>query len=303
MSKSFFAYIFFLGTITSTLPAYELSIATIFQNEAPYLQEWIEYHRMVGVEHFWLYNDESTDNWEEVLRPYRAEKIVEVINWPSHGFKNYIVNQRNSCKDALKRATGVTKWLALMDVDEFLHPDQERTVTECLAKHFSHAAGVYIHWHHFGTGGITLQDGESLLFQLTTCGNMCHPKNSTGKSIVRPECTQPDDLLSNHHFAMKQGARYYNGDGQELTLLGPDLKLDGKVHSKLIRLNHYTMRDENFFHSVRLARTRGLGLEERLVWEHYHAFNLEQDRTIIDFIREKHPEKYEKFWKSRVVNR
>ena len=30
---------------------FELAIAAIFRNEAPYLREWIEFHRLVGVEH------------------------------------------------------------------------------------------------------------------------------------------------------------------------------------------------------------------------------------------------------------
>ena len=62
------------------------------------------------------------------------------------------------------------------------------------------------------------------------------------------------------------------------------------------------MRDEKFFHNVRLARARGIGIQESLVWEHYHAFNQEQDKAIINFIQEKHPEAYEKFWKSRILS-
>lgn len=38
-----------------------LSIGAIFKDEAPYLAEWIEFHRLVGVEHFFLYDNLSTD--------------------------------------------------------------------------------------------------------------------------------------------------------------------------------------------------------------------------------------------------
>ena len=31
---------------------YEFAICTIFKNNASYLKEWIEFHRMMGVEHF-----------------------------------------------------------------------------------------------------------------------------------------------------------------------------------------------------------------------------------------------------------
>jgi hypothetical protein len=40
-----------------------LSICAIFKDEAPYLQEWIEFHRLLGVEKFYLYNNNSRDNF------------------------------------------------------------------------------------------------------------------------------------------------------------------------------------------------------------------------------------------------
>jgi len=298
-----FVFAFFLRIIANTQPTYELSIAAIFQNEGPFLQEWIEYHRMVGVEHFWLYNDKSTDNWEEVLRPYITEKIVEIIDWPSHGFKHHIVNQVNAYKDALKKSTGVTKWLALIDIDEYILPAQERTVTECLSNHFAHAAGVYINWRNFGTNGVSLQANESMLFRLTACSIPNHFYNSIGKSIVKPEYVQLDDVWYAHHFVLKPGAVYCNGDAQPLKFMGIDLKLDRKAHNKFLRINHYTMHDENFFRNIKLARDRGIGIEEKIIWGNYHAFNKTQDKTIIHFIRKKHPTIYEKFWKSRIVSK
>ena len=123
--------------VAAAQPLYKLSIAAIFQNEAVYLDEWIKYHRMVGVEHFLLYNDASEDDWQKVLNPYIAEGVVEVISWPSQSRKHFIGNQISAYQDALKKLNGVSEWLALIDLDEFLLPAQERTVTDCLKKHFS----------------------------------------------------------------------------------------------------------------------------------------------------------------------
>lgn len=39
-------------------PVY-LSICAIFKDEAPYLPEWIEFHRSVGVERFFLYDNSA----------------------------------------------------------------------------------------------------------------------------------------------------------------------------------------------------------------------------------------------------
>lgn len=295
MSRLLFMYTLLFATIFGSLPAYQLSIATIFQNEAPYLKEWIEYHRMVGVQHFWLYNDASTDNWAEVLAPYIEQGIVEVTDWASPTTAAFISYQCMANIDAIKKARGVSKWLALIDTDEFLLPAQERTVTECLNKHFANAAGVYINWHHFGTGGVRLKPGQSMLFTLTACSDQYHPSNKTGKSIVRPECIRVDDVWNTHHYVLESDKYYCNGDGQQLSFAGLDLKLDGKIHNKFMRINHYRMRDENFFYNVRLERTRRYGLPEWLLWQHYHEFNKKQDSTIIQFMHQKHPGRYQKW--------
>lgn len=299
MFKLILTLAFLIQTIAvaDNQPRYKLAVASIFRNEEPYLKEWIEYHRMVGVDHFWLYNDSSQDNWEEVLQPYVEQGLVEIINWPVPSSKHFIQYQCNAYKDALKKATGVTTWLALIDLDEFLLPAEESTVTECLTKHFLHAAAIYINWFHFGTSEVYLSKGENYLSRLTQCAKKYHPTNNTGKSIVRPECIQLDKFWNPHHFVLKPSSYYYNGDAERLSFEGLDLKLDGKVHNTFIRLNHYTMRDESFFHNVKLARAGGIGIDESLVWEHYHAFNQEHDEAIINFIEQKHPYMYEKFWK------
>ena len=38
---------------------HEIAIVAIAKNEGPYLREWIEYHRLVGIKRFYLYDNES----------------------------------------------------------------------------------------------------------------------------------------------------------------------------------------------------------------------------------------------------
>lgn len=45
------------------------SICAIFKNEGTYLREWIEYHLMIGFDHIFLYNNFSTDNYVDIIRP------------------------------------------------------------------------------------------------------------------------------------------------------------------------------------------------------------------------------------------
>jgi hypothetical protein len=68
------------GQIDQKEYKYDLAICAIFQDEAPYLKEWIEFHRLVGVEHFYLYNHRSRDHYQEVLKPYILSGLVELID-------------------------------------------------------------------------------------------------------------------------------------------------------------------------------------------------------------------------------
>lgn len=61
-----------------TSKKYKIVLCAIFKNEGRFLKEWIEYHRLIGVDHFFMYNNNSTDNYIEILSKYINEGIVFV---------------------------------------------------------------------------------------------------------------------------------------------------------------------------------------------------------------------------------
>lgn len=108
---------------------FNLSICAIFKNEAKYLKEWIEYHRLLGVDHFYLYNIGSRDYFQLTLRPYIRDGIVTLINWPealsdqdeSNADKWALSTQIPAYENAINFiARNETKWLAIIGIDEFL---------------------------------------------------------------------------------------------------------------------------------------------------------------------------------------
>lgn len=282
-----FCLILFLKSSLYASPSHRLSIASMFYNEAPYLHEWIAYHRMIGIEHFWLYNNCSTDNWQEVLQPYIDEGVVEVIPWLTEFnpacFKHI---QMAAFKDSVARGTGNTVWLALIDIDEFLLPMKDLSLQECLEKYFAEAAAIYVTWRNFGTGGVYIAKGEPILPYLTRCSLRSHPENGIGKSIVRPEWVQIEEMYYPHHFPLKAGGGYVNGDRQPLFFNQTNLQVDGEHHDSIIRINHYKLRDENFYQNVRLANKYLLKEEKDKLIEHYESFSKTEDFTIIDLIQQ-----------------
>ncbi len=52
---------------TPIIKKYNLSICGIMKDEGPYLVEWLEFHKLVGVEKFYLYDNSSSDNSIDIL--------------------------------------------------------------------------------------------------------------------------------------------------------------------------------------------------------------------------------------------
>ena len=49
--------------VDKNLFPYDLAVVAIFKDEGRYLREWLDYHLLAGVEHFYLYNNDSADNF------------------------------------------------------------------------------------------------------------------------------------------------------------------------------------------------------------------------------------------------
>lgn len=135
---------------------YKVSICAIFKDEAPYLKEWIEFHRIVGVEHFFLYNNKSSDDYLDILTPYIDEGIVSLKDWPQPQ------SQMAAYKDFMENNAHETKWVGFIDLDEFVVPMKYETIYEFLSK-YNKRPSVIIYWKFFGTSGRINRDIKSLV--------------------------------------------------------------------------------------------------------------------------------------------
>ncbi|AWK07245.1 hypothetical protein HYN56_24655 [Flavobacterium crocinum] len=160
-------------------PKYTFSVCAIFKNEDLSLKEWIEYHLNIGVEHFYLYNNNSTDSFELILEPYVKNDIVTLISWPLAQEQ-----QMPAYSDCFDRFKNETKWLAYIDLDEFICPFYETDIKKWIGK-FSNYPSVYIYWKMFGTSGIIEHNKEKLIIeQYISCWDKYY---DIGKSIINTQ--------------------------------------------------------------------------------------------------------------------
>jgi len=123
-----------------------LSAVVMVKDEALYIEEWLEYHLLLGIRKFYIYDNESIDNLTEILQPYIKSGIVEYKYFP--GSKKQIV----AYNDVLQKAKTETYWLAVIDIDEFIVPIKDETIADFL-KDFEQYAGVEINWLMYGSSG------------------------------------------------------------------------------------------------------------------------------------------------------
>src|SRR5262249_59468593 len=115
-----------------TRPPIGLAICAIFRDEARYLAEWVSFHRIQGVERFYLYDNRSTDDWRSQLAPEIAAGGVEVQDWP------LVPGQGPAATDCIGRHRSGTRWIAFIDIDEFLFSPTGRPLPEVLRRFRSH---------------------------------------------------------------------------------------------------------------------------------------------------------------------
>ena len=136
--------------IDKNLFPYNLSIVTIMKGEAPYVKEWLDYHLLAGVDHFFIYDNESPDNLKEILQPYIDAGVVTYIFYPGK------CRQMESYIDAAKKFRFLSRYIAWIDADEFIFPKSKSTIVEVVDEIFStypNASGLAVNIHNYGSNG------------------------------------------------------------------------------------------------------------------------------------------------------
>lgn len=124
-----------------------LAVVAIFRDEAPYLKEWLDFHLKAGVDHFFLFNHSSVDNFREILSEYPTK--VTLRDWAGRQPAAY---QRA----VIDYGIGY-RWMMFIDVDEFVFPSDLGTLPEVL-KGMEREDLILLPWRVFGTGGIDDRD-------------------------------------------------------------------------------------------------------------------------------------------------
>jgi hypothetical protein len=219
-------------------PAIPLAVCAIFKDEAPYLAEWVTFHQMMGVREFYLYDNGSTDDWRRELLPELRSGTVQVTDWAAPSGDA----QLSAYRDCLDHRRGRARWMAFIDIDEFLFSPTGKTLPAVLSSYERHPA-VIVRWHVYGPSGLK-EPPQGLVtetFRLRAPDD--HLLSAYGKPVVDPRRTishVTTPHLFMHYDARKPWRFDHPVDEAGRIFSGPSI-----TPTEVLRINHYYVKSES----------------------------------------------------------
>lgn len=242
-----------------TPPASYLSVCAIAKNEGPYFKEWLEWHLGKGVEKFYIYDNESTDGTRELLEPYIRSGIVDYKYWPGHR------QQLAAYDDCLENNRLSSRWMAFIDLDEFIVPVRDASIPEFL-KGLELFAAVEINWLVYGSGGRKDKTPGTMMERFRFHSKPEHYLNRHVKSIVNPR--RVFTMIGCHEVARISGDTA-DSHGQPVRRHFRERE----PQQDIIRINHYAVRSYEEF-IEKQARGRASGTQPTVKPEYFIQYDL-----------------------------
>lgn len=223
---------------------YDLAIVAILKNEGHYLKEWLDYYLLAGVDHFYLYDNDSTDDYETIIAPYIEAGLVTSICL-SGGSAQYA-----AYNFAVRDYRFECRYMAFIDLDEFIYPkNTTETITATLddiLKNFPEASGLAVNWQLFGSNGQQTADySRGVLERFTRRAPIdwvvpiphrtIPGGNAQIKTIANPRSIY---FFGSSHFPIYfEGCYSVNENGKRV-----DSYCNNPVTTAKIALNHYNVK-------------------------------------------------------------
>jgi hypothetical protein len=240
-----------------------LCIVTMFKNESHIITEWINHYINQGVEHFFMIDNNSNDDYLKHLLPYiNNGKVTLILDTRKHSQVNcYNEHFLEPCKKY--------DWVLVCDLDEFVYARKEyKTIPEYLCQLNSSVSQIAIPWKIFGSNGFnTLDKIQPISVTKTFIKRIDYDKMqnlqgvkfdnnnkySFNKCIVRTNKLMQFDIHS--HIT--------NGGNTTTTTIDPLFHIgyafsiinENILKHSCLHLNHYPIQSFEWF--MRIKATRG----------------------------------------------
>lgn len=237
-----------------------IGLLAIFRNESHILKEFIDHYIRQGIDHFYLINNASEDNFMPILEEY--SNIVTLKHEPYVGPTQTLElggRQLEAYNEILPEVT--TDWLYICDLDEFAYAREDSTIKSFINTWGKKFEQVLIPLKTFNSNG-HIQQPNSVIKSFTS--RRASEAYMLYKPIVRTECIEKIKI---NYCTLKRGVTTNSSltlfsDSfvtkeprvDNLTVLNFRNVLDGRLEKSKVVSNHYTTQSKDWFYSVKATR-------------------------------------------------
>lgn len=234
----------------------KVSLVCIAKNEDHYIEEWINYHKKIGFDDIFIYQNDWSCSYES--------EGVHKIEFDGQGL------QREAYNNFLINYKGRYDWVAFFDVDEFIVLKKHTNIKQFLNDYTDFDA-VAINWVLFGNNGLHEVDSEWSLIKRFT------KRRSSSDDHIKCIIRGDKDLIMDVH--------------NPLTPWVDCEKIPGKGHFnkngsiEIAQINHYFCKTKTeFVEKIQRGRADDSTLIRSMdEYEHYN-FNEIEDLLAFNFM-------------------
>jgi hypothetical protein len=214
----------------------DLAVVAIVKNEDKVIYEWLAHHAALGVQHFFLYDNGSTDGTRAEIDAFPERDRITVTEWPM------AMGQMPAYADALKRFERHWRWMAFIDADEFFVLPEDPSIPAVLAD-YEDCDGLAVPWQLFGSNGHVRRPPGLVIENYTRRSHDDFAVRRHTKCIVQP--SRIADIATNPHIFQSLNGRIVREDRQVVSERFSSL-VDDFVPRRL-RLHHYVVQSREDF--------------------------------------------------------
>ena len=219
-----------------------IAIVLIVRNEAAHIAEWARFHSIAGVRHFIVYDNGCSDATIPILRETMGDAVT-ITPW-NQKFRDArrgheIHNQVLAYAHAVRNYGATFRWMAFIDVDEFLIPKQAADLPAALA-HLDGSSSISLPWHMFGRNGHETAPEGGVIANYTRRNPdpMSKVKGLRNFKMIVDPCHVT--ALKVHEMAVDGSTDSCNDRGQRFSLSARETP--AFYSADHIQLNHYYTR-------------------------------------------------------------
>lgn len=245
-------------------------IVGCMKNEAPYILEWIAYHRAVGFDSFLIYTNDCSDGTVEILNRLQDLGVLHHRDnnaWSGKSPQQHALDAALD-EDVIRNA----QWIAHIDVDEFVNIRCGNGTLADLFDRVPDATNIAMTWRLFGHNGVRRFEDRFVIEQFDTCAPAYCPKPHTVwgfktmfqniGAYEKISCHRPNKLTEGFEARVK----WVNGSGHDMTeaaLRNGWRSSKRTIGYDLIQLNHYALRSAESF-LIKRQRGRALHVDRNI---------------------------------------